>query len=376
MKDNRRDFLKKSVSLTAAISVAGLGTSLASVKKGTKKSKPYVKDAGVKFAFAMDPKSPKVPFAKQMAVNYAVSGPVRVSDLKPWDPEVITATKEAWDKSGIKWAVVEGPPALGSKTKLGLDGRDEEISNFITFMKNLKQYGDVDIICYNWMPVISWARTNKARPGRGGALVMDFDYELMKNAPLTEYGEVSKDDLWKNLEYFVKTVMPEADKIGMRLSMHPDDPQVDVIQGISRIMNSVGNFDRLLTMHKSKSNGITMCQGNFALMGVNIPALVRRWGKDVINFVHFRNIQDLSGTVPSVKFTETFHDEGQIDMYEAMKAYYEIDFDGPMRPDHVPTMATEVEAGQSGGYTVLGNLFAIGYMRGLAESVAKEGLRS
>jgi mannonate dehydratase len=376
MKDNRRDFLKKSISLTAAISVAGLGTSLASVKKGTKKSKPFLKDAGIKFAFAMDPKSPKVPFAKQMAVNYAVSGPVRVSDLKPWDPEVITATKEAWDKSGIKWAVVEGPPALGSKTKLALDGRDEEISNFITFMKNLKQYGDVDIICYNWMPVISWARTNKARPGRGGALVMDFDYELMKNAPLTEYGEVSKDDLWKNLEYFVKAVMPEADKIGMRLSMHPDDPQVDVIQGISRIMNCVGNFDRLLAMHKSKSNGVTMCQGNFALMGTDIPTLVRRWGKDVINFVHFRNIQDLSGTVPSVKFTETFHDEGQIDMYKAMKAYYEIGFDGPMRPDHVPTMATEVEAGQSGGYTVLGNLFAIGYMRGLAESVAKEGCRS
>jgi len=376
MKNNRRDFLKKSISLTAGIPVAGLGTSLTSGKKVIMKSRPYQKDAGIRFAFAMDPKSPKVPFAKQMAVNFAVSGPVRVPDLNPWDPKVIIATREAWDKEGIKWTVVEGPPTLGSKTKLGLAGRDEEISNFITFMRNLKQYGDVDIICYNWMPVISWARTNKARPGRGGALVMDFDYELMKNAPLTQYGEVSKDDLWKNLEYFVKAVMPEADKIGMRLSMHPDDPQVNVIQGISRIMNSVENFDRLLAMHKSKSNGVTMCQGNFALMGVDIPRLVRKWGKDTINFVHFRNVQDLSGVVPSVKFTETFHDEGQIDMYEAMKAYYEIGFDGPMRPDHVPTMATEVEAGQSGGYTVLGNLFAIGYMRGLAESVAKEGRKS
>jgi mannonate dehydratase len=376
MKNTRRDFLKKSVSLTAAISVGGLVTSLASGNKEKKKTRSYQKDAGIKFAFAMDPKSPKVPFAKQLAVNYAVSGPVRVGDLNPWDPKSIIFTKDAWDKEGIKWTVVEGPPSLGSKTKLGLEGRDEEISNFITFMKNLKQYGDVDIICYNWMPVISWARTNKARSGRGGALVMDFDYELMKNAPLTQYGEVSKDALWKNLEYFVKAVMPEADKIGMRLSMHPDDPQVDKIQGISRIMNSVGNFDRLLAMHKSKSNGVTMCQGNFALMGADIPALVRRWGKETINFVHFRNVKDLSGTIPSIKFTETFHDEGQIDMYEAMKAYYEIGFDGPMRPDHVPTMATEIEAGQNGGYTVLGNLFAIGYMRGLAESVAKEGSKS
>jgi len=376
MKDNRREFIKKSASLAAAISVTGLNNSSDSAKKASRKFKPYIKDAGIKFAFAMDPRSPKVPFARQMAVNYAVSGPIQISDLKPWDPEVITATREAWDKLDIKWAVVEGPPTLGSQTKLGLEGRDEEISNFITFMKNLKQYGDVDIICYNWMPVISWARTNKARPGRGGALVMDFDYELMKDAPLTKYGEVSKNDLWKNLEYFVKAVMPEADKIGMRLSMHPDDPQVDVIQGISRIMNRIENFDRLLAMHKSSANGITMCQGNFGLMGVDIPTLVRRWGRDVINFVHFRNVQDLSGVVPSIKFTETFHDEGQIDMYEAMKAYYEIGFDGPMRPDHVPTMATEVEAGQSGGYTVLGNLFAIGYMRGLAESIAREGCKA
>jgi mannonate dehydratase len=374
MKDNRRNFIKKGAALAAAISFSGSGPSTASVRKRPGKQKVYVKDAGIKFAFAMDPKSPKVPFAKQMAVNYAVSGPVRVNDLKPWDPDVIKATKQAWDELGIKWAVVEGPPTLGSPTKLGLEGRDEEISNFITFMKNLKQYGDVDIICYNWMPVISWARTNKARPGRGGALVMDFDYEIMKKAPLTKYGEVSKEQLWKNLEYFVKAVMPEAEKIGMRLSMHPDDPQVDVIQGISRIMNSIENFDRLLDMHKGRANGITMCQGNFGLMGSDIPALVRKWGSEVINFVHFRNVQDLSGNVPSIKFTETFHDEGQIDMYEAMKAYYEIGFDGPMRPDHVPTMATEVEAGQSGGYTVLGNLFAIGYMRGLAEAVIKEAV--
>ncbi len=376
MKNDRRSFIKKSASIAAAISVTGLSACTEEgIKAGrnAKKAKPYMKDAGIKFAFAMGPTSPKVPFAQQMAVNYAVSGVNRIDGVNPWDPEAIKATKADWDKLGIKWAVVEGPPTLSLQTKLGLPGKDQEISNFITFMKNLKQFGNVDIICYNWMPVIGWTRTNKSRPGRGGALVMDFDYELLKGAPMTEYGEISKDDLWKNLEYFVKAVMPEAEKTGMRLSMHPDDPQVDVIRGISRIMNNVENFERLLAMYPNRCNGVTMCQGNFGLMGVDIPALVRKWGTDVINFVHFRNIQDLSGEVPSTNFTETFHDEGQIDMYEAMKAYYDIGFEGPMRPDHVPTMATEVEAGQSGGYTALGNLFAIGYMRGLAESIAKEG---
>ena len=88
-------------------------------------------------------------------------------------------------------------------------------------MKNLKKYGDVDIICYNWMPVISWARTDKDRPGRGGALMTAFDYEDSKDKPLTQYGEISKELLWKNLEYFLKAVVPEAEKIGMNLSYTP-----------------------------------------------------------------------------------------------------------------------------------------------------------
>jgi mannonate dehydratase len=85
--------------------------------------------------------SPRVPFCKQLGVNYSVSGVIRMKDVKPWDPEAIKATKAAWDKEGIRWTVVEGPPSLGNQTKLGLENRDEEISNFITFMKNLKQYG-------------------------------------------------------------------------------------------------------------------------------------------------------------------------------------------------------------------------------------------
>ncbi|HUX94855.1 MAG TPA: mannonate dehydratase [Bacteroidales bacterium] len=373
MKDNRRDFLKKSASLAAAVSVGGLVAGMPSpIKKNAPASKPVKKDAGMKFSFLMNSKSPRVPFAKQMGVNYAVSGVDRIQGVMPWDPQAISATKKTWDDIGIKWTVVEGPPSLGEKTKLGLEGRDEEIENFITFMKNLKQYGDVDIICYNWMPVISWARTNQERPGRGGALMLEFDYEASKGKPLTKFGEVSKETLWKNYEYFIKIVGPEAEKIGMNLSLHPDDPQVDNIQGISRIMNRVESFDRAMAMYPSKYNGVTMCQANFALMGADIPQLVRRWGKDKINFVHFRNVQDLSGSVPSTKFTETFHDEGQIDMYEAMKAYYDIGFTGPIRPDHVPVLETEIEKGMRGGYTTLGTLYAIGYIRGLAESVSKE----
>ncbi len=373
MKDNRRDFIRKGASLAAAISITGVSVAKAASEKKsfTEKKRPFVRDAGLKFALAMSPNSPRVPFARQMDVMHAVGGVIRTGDLKPWDPKAITATKEAWQKEGIKWTVVEGPPSLGEKTKLALEGRDEEISNFITFMKNLKKYGDVDVICYNWMPVVSWFRTKMDSPGRGGSFVTAFDYNDIKDAPLTKYGEVSKDALWKNLEYFLKAVVPEAEKIGMNLSLHPDDPQVDQIKGISRIMTSPANFDRMLDIYPNKYNGLTMCQGNFALMGADIPALIRKWGKrGAINFVHFRNVNELSGQLPSTKFTECFHDEGQIDMYEAMKAYHDIGFTGTIRPDHVPTLHGETN--ERAGYMTLGALYAMGYIRGLAESVSKE----
>lgn len=324
-----------------------------------------MKDFGMKFALAMSPDSPRVPLAQQMDVMHAVSGVQRQPNLNPWDADAIKATKERWDKLGMKWTVVEGPPSLGEQTKLALSGRDEEIANFITFMKNLKKHSDVDVICYNWMPVISWFRSKMDAPGRGGALVTAFDYEDIKNKPLTKYGEVSKDALWNNLTYFLKAVVPEAEKIGMNLSLHPDDPQVDSIQGISRIMNTVENFDKMLKLVPSKYSGLTMCQGNFSLMGADIPALIHRWGKaGHINFVHFRNVQG-----GKFKFTETFHDEGQIDMCRAMKAYYDIGFQGTIRPDHVPTMAGEENTRP--GYMTIGTLFAIGYMRGLLESIGK-----
>jgi mannonate dehydratase len=378
MDSKRRDFIKKTASLAAAVSAGGTIPAIAG--RISEKNKPPIshlaKDAGMQASEAyfsgMDER--KMALLKQMNVLGAVGGinPGLAgldNTAKAYDEKSVAAVKEEWNKAGLNFNVVEGPPSLGEKTKLGLDGRDEEIANFITLMKSLSKAG-IDVICYNWMPVISWYRTDKARPGRGGALVTAFDYDDIKDAPLTEYGVVTKEALWKNLEYFLKAVIPEAEKTGMKLAMHPDDPQVDSIKGISRIMTSVDNFKRLVDIVPSPSNGITMCQGNFSLMGADIPTIVKYFGKrKLIHFVHFRNVQDLSGKQPSTKFTETFHDEGQIDMYAAMKSYYDIGFKGPIRPDHVPTMAGD--SNEHPGYSTIGSLFAWGYIKGLMESVQK-----
>lgn len=383
MKGNRRNFIKKGSAFTASLSLGGLGYAgnrgmdTLRVSSATT-TNSLAKDAGMEMSNAyfwgMEAHEHLIALAKQMGAYGAIAGIdsrfFKNPDAAPWEFDAIKEVVDAWKAVGLTYNVVEGPPSLGAKTKLGLEGRDEEIANFITFMKNLKRAG-VDCICYNWMPVISWARTSVNSPGRGGALMTAFDYELIKDKPVTEYGTFSEAQLWASLEYFLKAVVPEAEALEMKLALHPDDPQVHSIQGIPRIMNTVENFDRMLELVPSDYNGITLCQGNFSLMGVDIPALIRRWGKaGKIHFVHFRNVQELSGELPSTRFTETFHDEGDIDMYEAMKAYYDMGFRGAIRADHVPTMAGEENIRP--GYMTLGNLFAIGYIRGLAEAVSKE----
>lgn len=363
MSHSRRTFIKKSTSF-ATLTMGG-----ASVVSN-EDLRIFTKDAGMQLceAYFFGMNEQKIALTKQLDVLGVVGGispaMVGLKEVKPWEMAAVKAVKEAWNKVGLQLKVIEGPPSLGEKTKLGLEGRDEEIANFITFMKNLSQVG-IDTICYNWMPVIGWYRTQNDRPGRGGALVTAFDNEAIKSLPLTSYGEVSKESLWKNLDYFLKAVVPEAEKVGIKLAMHPDDPQVDSVRGIGRIMNRVDSFKKLLKMYPSPSNGITMCQGNFALMdkNINIPQLIKEFSKS-IHFVHFRNVRG-----DKYNFEETFHDEGIIDMYEAMKAYHEIGFRGAIRPDHVPTMAGD--SNQYPGYSTIGTLYAIGYMRGLMEAVSK-----
>ena len=186
MKDKRRDFIKKSASLAAAAMMGGISPALANITGGNKQTltgtnnaqpaRELVKDAGMQMceAYFAGMQEQKIALTRQMDVLGAVAGinvkMVKMDDVKPWEPAAIKAVKEAWDNVGLKLSVIEGPPALSEKTKLGLAGRDEEIANFISFMKNLKQYGGIDTICYNWMPVIGWYRTKNDKPGRGGAL--------------------------------------------------------------------------------------------------------------------------------------------------------------------------------------------------------------
>jgi mannonate dehydratase len=202
-----------------------------------------------------------------------------------------------------------------------------------------------------------------ATPSRGGSLVTSFD---ARNVPadLTPNPPIGEDELWASLDYFLRRVLPVAERAGVVLSMHPDDPPTTPIRGVSRIMRSIPNFHRLLDTLPSPASTVTLCQGNFTLMTDDLPREIRRLGKK-ISFVHFRDVRG----VPE-KFEETWHDAGMTDMLACMRAYRDIGFDGVLRPDHVPTV--EGDSNSAAGYSAFGRLYAIGYIRGLQQAVYAE----
>jgi mannonate dehydratase len=310
-------------------------------------------------------RTPTWDLARQCGAQYAVARvPLDECGEPTADFLTLLRMKERFRNAGLELVVLETAFPWAEHAKYGGPNAGAEIETCCELIRNMGKIG-IPVACWNWMAVFNWMRTSLTIPTRGGALVTGYDHALMADAPCTEVGEVPEERLWTNLETFMKAVVPVAEEAGVKLALHPDDPPISPIRGVGRILTSPEAMMRAIDLVPSPANGVTFCQGSFSTMNADIPAEIERFAKrGAIHFVHFRDVRG-----NPAKFQETFHDDGQTDMWEAMRAYRRVGFDGPMRPDHVPTMTGE----QNGdpGYEVLGRLFALGYIKGLAEGVEK-----
>ena len=270
------------------------------------------------------------------------------------------------ESEGLRLFAVEGCLPI-EKIKLGADSDGSDLAAVKALIRDMGALG-IPLLCTNFMAGTDWVRTQLDAPERGGARVTAFDLADTRRAQslsATTAGgiddaPVSADELWSRLESLLREIVPVAEENGVTIVWHPDDPPLTEFRGKARILNSVEAFERLVALVPSPANAICFCVGTFVAMGVDIPAAIRRLGRH-IRYVHFRDVRG-----PAESFVETFHDNGPTDMPGVMRALREIGFDGPLRPDHVPQLEGEFDG--EPGYTMLGRLFAYGYIRALIQA--------
>ena len=287
-------------------------------------------------------------------------GAIRLPDDPDYDFTDLSALKAIADRfksHGITPVVLEPlPNQLHDHIKTGDALRDEAIDKFIKLMSNLHMVG-INTVCFNFMAHYGWTRTDTMLPERGGATVTGFS--LDRFSP-DEY-MLERDRLFYNYEYFIKAVIPYAERYDIRLALHPDDPPLEGLGNVARIFTSLDAIKRGVGVVSSPNLGVTFCQACYHLMGERLDEAISELA-DKIFFVHFRNVRGIK-----TNFAETFHDNGDIDMAAAMKLYIENGVDAPIRVDHVPTLAGEDS--NVSGYDTLGRLFAIGYLKGILDGL-------
>ena len=298
-------------------------------------------------------------YAKQSGVNHGV---IRLPENKGFDltdKSHWAAVHKRFTDYGITPVIVEPMPnEVHDHIKAGDELRDESIEKVLKMLPIMRDLG-MESICFNWMAHIGWLRTRSDILERGGAFVTEYD-----PADFTPKAgaHITAKQLWQNYEYFLKAVIPTAEKCGIKLALHPDDPPVPKLGDVSRIMISVENIKKAIyDIYPSEMLGLTMCQANFYIMGADVEKTIEDFAEKIF-FVHFRNT---TGTLK--KFRETFHYNGDLDMAKLLRLYTKLGIDVPIRVDHVPTMKGENT--EVAGYASMGKLFAIGYLKGLLEAI-------
>jgi mannonate dehydratase len=313
-----------------------------------------------------------------------------------WSPERIMTLKNQINAAGLTLEVIESVN-IHDDIKLGVPSRDQYIENYRTTIRNLSQAG-IKVICYNFMPVFDWIRSDLALPLADASTVLSYqdkavrdidpfellqifeqnsqDFSLPGWEPerLTElktlfakYHGLTGEQLRANLKYFLEQVIPTCEECDVKLAIHPDDPPWSLF-GLPRIVNTRETLQKIIDLVDSPYNGLTLCTGSLgANPDNNVPEIIRHFGKmGRIHFGHVRNVKHLEGR----DFHESSHlsADGSLDMFAIMKAFHGIGFTGYIRPDHGRMIWGEQARP---GYGLYDRALGIAYLNGLWEALEK-----
>ena len=314
-----------------------------------------------------------------------------------WNLDEILAMKKEVEDAGLHLAGIESVN-VSDAIKTGGAGRDHDIQAYIETLENLGK-ADIHMVCYNFMPVFDWTRTELDRVREDGSTVMAYnqdaidkmDPEKMFDAikddmngtvmpgwepermeKLDElfaaYKPVTKEVLWENLKYFLEALMPTCKECDIKMAIHMDDPPWDIF-GLPRLLTCEENIDRFLKMVDSPYNCLTLCSGSLNADPRNNVADIVRKHCDRIAFAHIRNVKHF----PNGDFSEASHRDcdGDTGILDILKAYHDCGFEGYIRPDHGRHLWDEKPGNVRPGYGLYDRALGIMYMLGVWDMLDK-----
>ncbi|OBU96581.1 mannonate dehydratase [Lentilactobacillus parabuchneri] len=331
-------------------------------------------------------------------VSQAVTALYDVAVGDVWPKSKISQLKQQVQASGLGFEVIESVN-IHDDIKIGLPTRDQYIENYKQTIQNLSEYG-IKVICYNFMPVFDWLRTNLHYQLPDGTNAMAYEPNQLPDDPnemiqsilngskgfempgwepdrlariqhlFDEYRNVDAEKLLANLKYFLDAIMPTCEKYDVRMAMHPDDPPFPLF-GLPRIYKSRDDMLKIEQLYESRYNGFTICTGSLGENPANdVPAIIREFvQKDRAPFIHARNIRFMNADKTAFHESAHLSTEGSLDMYEIMKALADNHYDGYIRPDHGRNIW-----GENGrpGYGLYDRALGVTYLNGLWEAINKD----
>lgn len=313
-----------------------------------------------------------------------------------WEMERILEVKKQADEYGFNIDVVESVN-VHDDIKLGLPSRNKYIEIYRDTIRKLSKIG-VKVICYNFMPIFDWTRTDLYHPVGDGSNALFYERDIVQDNPkamakyildnvgdmtmpgwepermahldelFAKYDGMTEDKLFENLKYFLESIIPTCEECDIKMAIHPDDPPWPIFN-LPRIIRSRDHIKRFLSLVDSPYNGLTLCTGSLGPNKLNdIPAIIREFGNR-IHFAHVRNVKIFENG----DFMEVSHraQDGDVDTVEVMKAYHDIDFQGYMRPDHGRHLWGE-EKDCRPGYGLYDRALGIMYLLGVWDALNKE----